>query len=156
MDQIFDRLGNLLKSLFQNDEDPAKTWEWRGKTGDPDLDAAWDELNDYLRSDEESAHGRRSDTRQSTAGGSRYSGASRPRSSQPSIPEEIRRDYGNLEVPVGSDMTAVRQAYHRLIRQYHPDRFANNPTKVRQATEIAQRINQSYQRIKRFNETGRV
>ncbi|HUZ17900.1 MAG TPA: J domain-containing protein [Spirochaetia bacterium] len=152
MDQIFDRLGNLLKSLFQNDdEDASKAWEWRGKSGDPDLDSAMDELNDFLKSDK----GEASSTRTRTTGSSSGRTAS-GQTYRPTIPEEIRRDYGNLEVPVGADLTQVRKAYHRLIRQYHPDRFANNPSKLKEATEISQRINQSYQRIKRFRETGRI
>ena len=151
MDQIFDRLGNLLRSLFQ-EEDAPRTEGARRASGDPDLETAWEELDEFLRTGENRAG---SDSRQSygRASSSSYRPSTGP---SPGLPEEIRRDYANLEVPVTADMETVRKAYHKLIRQYHPDHFAANPKKLKDATEITQKINQSYQRIKKYRETGKL
>ena len=151
MDQIFDRLGNLLRSLFQDGDESGST---SGRSSaDPDMDAAWEELDEFLKtgknaSDSAKPHQR---YRQSTGGGYR-----RATERQSTIPGEIRRDYANLEVAADADMTTVRKAYHRLMRQYHPDRFAHDQQKLKDATVITQKINQSYQRIKKFRETGSI
>lgn len=150
MDQLFDRLGNLLRSLFQDDEEPQVGSARRRASLDPDMDAAWEELDEFLKTGKNSARSSRYEDyqRRSTGGGTGTAGER--------IPEEIKRDYANLEVPLSADLETVRKAYHRLIRQYHPDRFANNPEKFKNATEITQKINQSYQRIKRYRETGKL
>jgi len=149
VDQIFDRLGNLLRSLFQEDE--PQTEGRRRSSADPDLDTAWEELDEFLKTGKQSDSAGQSSYRRYT--GTNYQSTTGGGSA---IPEEIRRDYANLEVPVNSDMAAIRKSYHRLIRQYHPDRFAANPEKFKDATEITQKINQSYQRLKRYRETGRI
>lgn len=131
MDQIFDRIGNLLKSLLQEDERSHTAGQ---ASGDPDIQAAWDELDDYLR----------------TGGpASTDSESARPTSDHPSVPEELRQDYANLEVPFGAPMNEVVRSYRRLLRQYHPDKHANNPERLATATEIAKKINLSYQRIRK-------
>ncbi len=43
----------------------------------------------------------------------------------------------------------VEQAYRRLISQYHPDRYANDPPDIRQRAEAkAREINRAYDRIR--------
>ena len=37
-------------------------------------------------------------------------------------PKEIREAYASLELPLGSDEAAVKQAYRELTKRYHPDR----------------------------------
>jgi len=147
VDQIFDRLGNLLRSLFQDEEAPVSEGTRRTSSMDPDLDEAWEELDEFLKTGKDSGASRGANQqyqyRKSTTSGS-------------GIPDELKRDYANLEVAPNADAATVRKAYHKLIRQYHPDRFAHDPEKQKHATEITQKINQSYQRITKFRETGKL
>ncbi len=148
MDPLFDRIGNLFRSLFQDEEEGHRYRT--GTSADPDMQDAWEELDEFLKSGKNTGPGAES----ARTGQRTRAQHSRP-SARPTVPEELRGDYGNLECPPGASMDEVRKAYKRLIRQYHPDRFANDPKKLAYATEITQKLNQSYQRIKRWTETGR-
>jgi DnaJ-domain-containing protein 1 len=103
---------------------------------DEDYQEAWEELNSYMRKGEEEAK-------------THYKNEEKkPRSPLNSL----KRDYANLEVPFGSSFDMVKKAYKRLLVQYHPDRYANNPEKLQTATEIVKKINDSYMRIKQFHQ----
>jgi DnaJ-domain-containing protein 1 len=144
VDKFFDRLGDLLKSILQEDE-----LRTGGSSNhrDPDMKDAWEELEDYLRTGaDESTAGR-------GAGSTGYRTSTGRRTGPP---DELRKDYANLEVSFGADFQEVRKSYRRLLRAYHPDRHAGDPQKLRTATEITQRITQSFQRIKQYHETGSV
>jgi DnaJ-domain-containing protein 1 len=152
LDPIIDRFGRLIRSYLQ-DEGTA----FQG--GDQDLHDAWNELNSFLNEDDAfdaALHGKReresgssstTDTNTGTSFGSKASGFP---------PESLRQDYANLEVPFGSSDQKVRESYKRLMREYHPDRHGGDAERMRIATEIAQKINGSYQRIRRFVSTGSV
>lgn len=62
---------------------------------------------------------------------------------------DLARAYAALEVPPGSDFETVRKAYRTLMRKYHPDRHAHNPQKQKAATELAQRLTESYKLLER-------
>ena len=38
----------------------------------------------------------------------------------------------------------MRKSYRRLLRQYHPDKFAQDPEKLRAATEVTRNITEAY------------
>jgi len=44
----------------------------------------------------------------------------------------------------------VKKSYKRLLRQYHPDKHAHDPEKLKTATEITQRINVAFARIETY------
>lgn len=67
----------------------------------------------------------------------------------------IREYYANLEVPYGSDLETVRKAYRRLMREYHPDNFADDPDKQKMATRLAQELSVAYEKIEEYLESGR-
>lgn len=121
---IFDRLGTLIRSLVNEDADSD------GRTGftDPDMEAAWSELEGYINDGAATTHSGR-------------------RPPKPSVPDQIRRDFRNLEVPPGAPISEVKQAYKRLMAAYHPDRHSADPERMRAATEVTKRLNQSYNRI---------
>jgi len=79
------------------------------------------------------------------------SGARRP---DDSGEKTIREYYANLEVPYGSDLKTVKSSYRRLMRKYHPDRYANDPDMEELATELSQELTQAYQAIESYLETG--
>ena len=92
---------------------------------DPDLSTAWAELDAYL---EEETPGRR-DRRERTS--------------------PVDDAYAVLELPPGAPMEKVRENYKRLLRKYHPDRFAGRPEKQRAATEVTQAVIGAYRTIRR-------
>ena len=136
MENLFDRLGEMLKGLFSDSSGDAgpSTAHGGGAGGsfrDPDLDDAWKELDEYLRTGRDAP---------------RAAGA-RPRG-RPSPDESLRADYANLEVPFGAAMEEVKRSYKSLVLRYHPDRFAADPGKQQIALEITKKINQSFERIR--------
>lgn len=152
MDQLFDRLGNLLRSVFQED---GKNFDpWKGEFVDPDEQAAWEELNEYLH---EAAPGGRSAS--GGAGKTEYTSShstySKPYEAS-RVPEELRKDYMTLEVAFGAPMEEVKKSYRRLLQIHHPDRHAETADSLKKATEITQRITHSYLRIKKFSQKGHL
>ena len=146
MDKFFDTLGDILKTLIGSDSTGSSSGGSAGtrrrRYADPDMQAAWNELEDFLNEDR--------DTGQHTAGepGDRFRDPAVERRR-----ESLRRDYGNLEVPFGAPLETVRKSYKRLLRRYHPDRNADDPEKLKTATEITKKINISYRRIKDFEDS---
>jgi DnaJ-domain-containing protein 1 len=55
--------------------------------------------------------------------------------------------YAQLEVPVGASLAEVKSSFRRLMRRYHPDRFADNPEKAKLATELTQKLTQAYREL---------
>ncbi len=64
---------------------------------------------------------------------------------------ERLRWYRTLEVSPEASMDETRSSYRRLLRKYHPDRYANDPEKLRAATEVARKITEAYNGIKQQN-----
>ena len=150
MDQFFDRLGDLLKSALKSDDDDifsrrSGATSSRG-TGDPDLDAAFEELNDFLN------EGAAADARKASARQQAYTAPKKPAGP----PEELKEDYKTLGVAFGAPFPEVKTAYKRLLKQYHPDKNADNPEKLRIATELTQKYNMAYQRVETWVETGKL
>ncbi|HRI06279.1 MAG TPA: J domain-containing protein [Nannocystaceae bacterium] len=60
-------------------------------------------------------------------------------------PEKERlKWYKTLEVEPGADFDTIRKSYRRLLKQYHPDRFARDPEKHKVATEVTRKITEAY------------
>lgn len=135
---FIDRLADILRSLMgDRGDEPAERRSRQGQAyRDPDLRAAWEELEDYMR------------------GGSRggagpgFSGDQRRGRPEPPVDESLRKDFANLEVPFGADIETVRRSYKSLMLRYHPDKFAGDPEKQRVALEITKKINESFERIR--------
>ena len=98
MDPIFDRLGNLLRGFFQ-DEEPRYE---RHSNADEDFQNAWDELNDFLSGGTGTAKNR------GPAETNKYR----------VIPEELRDDYNLLQVRFGAPFDEVRKSYKNLLLKY--------------------------------------
>jgi hypothetical protein len=186
---IFDRLGDVIKS-YLNDEDERIFGKSAGKreTGggsyrDPDVEAAFEELNDYLGGNPgktRPAGDREAEERAWNGGygggpsGGRSRGDAKARSwearfrGEPSgggggftgqgpaaVPESLGKDFAELGVPFGADGEACKAAYKRLLKQHHPDRHAGHPGNMQKATEKSARINAAYDRIEKWRATGR-
>ncbi|MBN1835659.1 MAG: J domain-containing protein [Spirochaetales bacterium] len=141
MDGFFDRLGDLLKALVSAGAPTGREFDAR----DPDFRAALEELDAYLDA------GGFAGAAQSPPGGA---GGARQQHRSPATappPESLRRDYANLEVPFGTPFPEVQKSYRALLRKYHPDRFAGDAEKLKVATDITQRLNESYQNLRRHH-----
>jgi DnaJ-domain-containing protein 1 len=144
MPDIFDRLGYFLRSLFNNEDDNREDDLHKKKFVDPDIQEGWDELEEYL------SEGRNTPRKEHSS----------PKPDKPNprqlhikaLQEKLREDYAQLKVNFATPFEEVKKAHKSLLRQYHPDRYANNPERFKMATEITQKINQSFQKIKSFEE----
>jgi DnaJ-domain-containing protein 1 len=58
--------------------------------------------------------------------------------------QEEKQNYAALELPYGASFEEIKAAYKRLIKQYHPDRFPNDPDKHKAAVELSQKLNVAY------------
>ncbi|MEM7355150.1 MAG: J domain-containing protein [Acidobacteriota bacterium] len=65
------------------------------------------------------------------------------------VDPELARYYANLEVPYGSDLATVREAWKLLMRKYHPDLHGADAEKQRTATELVKGLNQALEQLER-------
>jgi hypothetical protein len=140
MEGFLDRLAEVLKSLFRDGESAEKP---RGspRFSDPDVSDAWEELDDFLGAGKSGGRQRAREGSRGPAQGARD--------------DDLRQDYANLEVPFGADIEEVKRAYKTLIMRYHPDKHAEDPEKLRIATEITKKVNESFERIRTRTESSR-
>jgi DnaJ-domain-containing protein 1 len=66
--------------------------------------------------------------------------------------DEVARWYKTLELEEGADLDAVRKSYRKLMRQYHPDRYANDPEKYEAANKVATKVTAAYNGLRRLLE----
>jgi curved DNA-binding protein CbpA len=144
---IWDRLGNVINS-YLNDfgEQTAsrlRTNTSRRYSNDPDYDAAYEELNDYLNNNDKRSNSSWRDTRQEASSKPNNASASMP-------PEELRADFECLGVPFGADNETCKAAYKKLLKIHHPDRHVNHEGNFKKATERSAKINAAYDRIEKW------
>ena len=141
---IWDRLGNVIKS-YVNAEDErifgrgtarAPGDHSRHAQGDPDYDAAFEELNDFL--------GGRDTSKESENAGQKSREWSRP------VPEGLKEDFAELGLAPTATMEECKEAYKKLLKIHHPDRHAGHPANMKKATEKAARVNSAYDRLEKW------
>ena len=141
MDRLFDRLGDILRTVLGGDGPGAVTGSAPRRrplhTDDPDLAAAWEELESFLDADEQPAR-----DRPSSASGRTGAGAAHP-------PDPLRAAYATLGVAFDAPLSEVKRAYKRLMQAHHPDRFTHDPARQAAATRTAAVINSAFARIER-------
>jgi DnaJ-domain-containing protein 1 len=165
---IFDRLGEVIKSYLRDEDGRIFGSGSRERPfGDPDLDAAYEELNDYLGGTGGKDWGpvggsstNRDWSRSGDSGGNRgfretWSGFG-PAGHTGLPPEELRSDFAELGVPFGASAEDCKAAYKKLLNIHHPDRHAGHPGNFQKATAKSARINAAYDRIEKWRETGRT
>jgi DnaJ-domain-containing protein 1 len=145
---IINRLGYLFKSYlgddFRDDAGPEGS-----RYGDPDFEAAFEELNDYLSgSDKKEKSWDHDFSRTRASPGSPGNGGK--------IPEELRPDFAELGLPFGAGEDDCKRAYKRLLKLHHPDRHAGHEGNMKKATEKSARINAAFDRIDRWRRTSKA
>jgi DnaJ-domain-containing protein 1 len=143
---IWSRLSNVINSYVNEmvGERPQERVFSR-RYGDPDLDAAYDELNDFLNRD---GSKERSNFERKTDFNTGSSSTNMP-------PEELRADFDCLGVTFGADMETCRTAYKKLVKIHHPDRHAGHEGNYKKATERSAKINAAYDRIEKYYNKGK-
>jgi DnaJ-domain-containing protein 1 len=141
---IFDRLGDVIRS-YLNDAGPSRRPFPGGRSVDPDLEAAYEELDDFLGSEKAG-----SDRERSSAG----KGGRGENTGWGTPPESLRRDFEELGLAFGASADACKAAYKKLLKLHHPDRHAGHEGNMRKATAKSARINAAFDRIARWRETG--
>jgi hypothetical protein len=68
----------------------------------------------------------------------------KPGSSQAQVAEWYRV----LDLPVGADMPAVKSAYRKMMRKYHPDLHTGDERKQKAATELSMRVTNAYNNLR--------
>ncbi|GHT66138.1 hypothetical protein FACS1894110_09310 [Spirochaetia bacterium] len=155
---IFDRLGDVIKS-YLNDEDEkifGRTGRERQRGADPDLDAAFDELNDFLGRDFAKRGGWRGIVDEEPGGAAAGGGAGKTNGSAKTVPNALRQDFAELGLDPGASAEECKTAYKKLLKIHHPDRHAGHPGNMKKATDKSARINAAYDRIEKWRGTGVV
>lgn len=167
MDQIFDRFERMFMSWVSGAAEDAEelfgrqgsAGRGRRGSGDPDLDAAMDELDDFLdqgRTESEArerAEARRRADEEARSRQGSYSPGGYTRSGPP---EALVQAYRTLGLGYGAPFPEVKAAYKRLLMQNHPDRNSATPEQMKRSTEISARINAAYHTIETWNTKGKL
>jgi curved DNA-binding protein CbpA len=145
---IFDRLGTVINSHFNdfadqtnsrfkyNRSDFNRSDYNRNSRNDPDLDAAYEELNDFLNNKEPRV--------KSTKGHDAQT------SKKKLPPESLRSDFETLGVPFGSDEETCKAAYKKMLKTHHPDRHTNHEGNYKKATAKSAKLNAAWDRIEKW------
>jgi DnaJ-domain-containing protein 1 len=168
MDRFFDRLGDAIKNML--DDEDHKLFPGsraRPSSRDPDLDSAYAELDEFLKTGKNSepkpkpsagaqgGAGRRTTWADPEDNGRRGYGAG-PEAGKNALPESLRKDFAELGVAFGASADDCKAAYKKLLKIHHPDRHAGHPGNMKKATEKSARINAAYQKIEHWRETGKT
>jgi len=78
-----------------------------------------------------------------TGGGGASAGSARaPRPG--STEAQLAEWYKVLDLSPGAEMPQIKSSYRQLMRKYHPDMHAGNPSKQKAATELSMRVTTAY------------
>lgn len=147
---IFGRLGNLIDGYindFTESTSGRLKSSYRRSGSDPDLDAAYDELNDFLNDKEPRK------TSYSSGAAASYTSASTTGTAK-LPPEELRADFELLGVSFGANDETCKAAYKKLLKIHHPDRHAGHEGNYKKATERSAKINAAWDRIDKWRQNS--
>ena len=143
---IFDRLEGVINSYF-NDFSSQTTRQFRS-SGDPDLDAAYEELNDYLNNSGGKNYKQKPQDKYSWKEQEQSTNSAKTSVKLP--PEELRADFDCLGVPFGTGFDECKTAYKKLLKIHHPDRHAGHEKNFIKATKRSAAINASWDKIEKY------
>ena len=163
---IIDRLGNVIKS-YLSDEPAANMFDGsfagRRRSADADLNAAFEELNEYLNTDtmpRSKSYNQQENTykyntsRNNTFNNDGQTGAQadaqKNSHSAKLPPESLRRDFAALGVPFGASEAECKAAQKNLLKKHHPDIHSQHEGNRQKATVNAAGINAAFQRIQEW------
>lgn len=135
---MWDRLGSVLKSYLNDNGEGQKSGK-RPSQGhsDPDFNAAYEELDDFLNDKKKRTDGEASEG----AAGER---AGRNRAAPP---ESLNKDFAELGLGPEASFEECRAAYKKLLKIHHPDKHSQHENNMKKATEKSARVNAAYTRL---------
>jgi DnaJ-domain-containing protein 1 len=99
----------------------------------------------FRRMKEQAAKGGASSWTSSSSTSSSSSSSSSGRAPRPGSKDAQLADwYKTLDLQVGADMAAIKSSYRQMMRKYHPDMHAGNPSKQKAATELSMKVTTAY------------
>ena len=151
MDQIFERLERLVRAWTNLGGDGSARLS-SSSYGDPDLDAAMAELDDFLdtsKTETEKRQAREEEEARSRAKRERERAYRDPSFEQR---QAVEQAYRYLGFQPDAPFAEVKAAYKRLLFKHHPDRNSSSPAEAKRATETSAKINAAYQIIEAYEE----
>ena len=58
--------------------------------------------------------------------------------------DPLAKYYANLEIPVGSNQTIIKNAWKKQLKKYHPDLHCSDPEKKMIAENLKRQLNEAY------------
>jgi len=95
-------------------------------------------------------------SRASSSRRSRATSASAGSNSASSQDPTLAKYYANLEIPYGGDPKAVKTAWRRMMKRYHPDLHSKNPQKQDTANELCQQLTKARKELEKAWREGRL
>ena len=136
MENVYDRLGNILRDKLDGDEDPFDAW-------DPHAGRTRQAGN---------ARERTPPPRRQTAP-DRESQKQRP---PVRVPDELVDDFRALGLPPGVSLEECKSAWKRLLKTHHPDYQAPGSAAQARSNMLSARITDAWRRTSRWYETGKT
>ncbi|HWP68322.1 MAG TPA: J domain-containing protein, partial [Rectinemataceae bacterium] len=134
--------------------------------GNPDLDAAMAELDDFLdtsktesekKEEQERKAREERDRRVREEEAKRNRGTYGAGSSYADGTKAVIQDaYHYLGMAPYAPFAEVKAAYKKLLFKYHPDRNASTPEELKKATETSTKINAAFQIIEAYEESKKA
>jgi DnaJ-domain-containing protein 1 len=161
VDQIFERLERLVKA-WVNSGTSTSAPRGRGPSsksyGDPDLDAAMAELDDYLDTSKTETERREAEEQRAQAQRERKFREEQSRRYGTQADGEqttvvVEQAYRYLGLKPYAPFSEVKAAYKKLLFTYHPDRNSSSPEALKKATETSTRINAAFQIVEAYEES---
>ena len=138
MNPLFDRLYSWVRSELEWDHSTKlekDTWT------DPDLQAAEEELEEFLK-----GSGTSKSSQRKSEENYNYNGSAGPFDRNALA---LAQAYMELGLAPGATWEDVKTAQKQLLRTHHPDRHGGSRESVDMATKKTQRINEAFQTIKK-------
>jgi DnaJ-domain-containing protein 1 len=119
-------------------------------SGDPDLDAAYDELDAFLNGDTKRTTN--DDTKQHTS--ENTNSHTNYNTARSAVPGDLQKDFAELGLAPGASLAACKAAYKKLLKIHHPDHHAGNSANMQKATQKSARLNNAMDRIEKWYGEG--
>ena len=72
-----------------------------------------------------------------------------PPAPAPAEPSPLAGYYANLELSDGASLAEVKASWKRLMKQYHPDRHAQDPAKREVANALCAELTHAYKELEK-------
>jgi DnaJ-domain-containing protein 1 len=132
---IWDRLGKVIKSYGNYSDERVWGRNASKRQADPDLDAAYEELDEFLQG-EHSEKKEKSEERKQPV--------------RENIPENIKEAFAELGLKPNATIEECKEAYKKLLKIHHPDRHAKHQGNMEKATDKTARVNAAFELLMKW------